>query len=151
VKPCFLVLARTGGNPRTTPGSIGVVVAPLLKGVACYAELQSARSVMEIIRRAQRLRGISVFVDPTLSALVSLLFLLCFLLGLLCAVCLSNGFYVVSVVCYINIAGRKSISSTKPFTRVTSTQVHHGNWFWSGNFRFRPSGRSWLSKPVANR
>jgi hypothetical protein len=97
------------------------------------------------------LRGISVFVDPTLSALVSLLFLLCFLLGLLCAVCLSNGFYVVSVVCYINIAGRKSISSTKPFTRVTSTQVHHGNWFWSGNFRFRPSGRSWLSKPVANR
>jgi hypothetical protein len=110
VKPCFLVLARTGGNPRTTPGSSGVVVAPLLEGVAWYAELQSARSVVGIIRRAQRLRGISVFVDPSFSALVSLFFLLCFLLGLLCAVCPSNGSYVVSMVCYINIAGRKPIS-----------------------------------------
>jgi hypothetical protein len=37
--------------------------------------------VVGILRRAQRLRIISVFVDPTLSTLFSFLLLLLFLLG----------------------------------------------------------------------
>jgi hypothetical protein len=109
VKPCLPVLARTGGNPRITPGSSGVIVASLLKGVAWYAGLPSARNVVDILRRAQRLRGISVFVDPTFSALLSLVFLLCFLLGVLVLFAPAMD-PVVLVMCYINIAGRKPIS-----------------------------------------
>jgi hypothetical protein len=99
VKPCLPVFARTGGNPRITPGSSGVIVASLLEGVAWYAGLPSARNVVDILRRARRLRGIFVFVDPTFSALVSLVFLLCFLLGVLVLFAPAMD-TVVSVVCY---------------------------------------------------
>jgi hypothetical protein len=45
-----------------------------LKVLAWYAELQSAKRVVGIFRRAQRLRIIIVFVDPTLWTLLSFLF-----------------------------------------------------------------------------
>jgi hypothetical protein len=48
---------------------------------------------------AQQLRGISVFVDPTFSALFSLVFFLCFLLGVLVLFAPAMD-TVVSVVCY---------------------------------------------------
>lgn len=64
VKPSSLVLVRTGGNPRRSI----VVVAFLLEGAAWYAAFQSARSVVGILRRVQRLRNTFVFADPTFSA-----------------------------------------------------------------------------------
>jgi hypothetical protein len=98
VKPSSLVPARTGGNPRLSPGSSVVVVAPLFGGVAWYAELQSARSVVGILRRAQRLRGIFVFVDPTFSTLISLFFSFMFF-RCVCA----NTLTIILGRCYINI------------------------------------------------
>jgi hypothetical protein len=41
------VPARTGGNPRPSPGSGVVIVAFLLEGAAWYAALQNARRVVE--------------------------------------------------------------------------------------------------------
>jgi hypothetical protein len=110
VKPCFPVLARTGGNPRITPGSSVVIVASLLEGVAWYAGLPCARLVVDILRRAQRLRGISVFVNPTFFGISFSCLSFVFSFGRACAVCPSHGSYAVSVLCYINIAGRKPIS-----------------------------------------
>jgi hypothetical protein len=73
VKHSSFVHARTRGNPRTSlANTIGV--AFLLKGVFWYATFQSARGVVGIIRRAQWLRDIFVFVHPTFSTLISLSF-----------------------------------------------------------------------------
>jgi hypothetical protein len=95
---------HTEGNPRTSPGS-SVVIASLFEGVAWYAVLRSAKSVVGILRRAQRLRIIIVFIDSTLYWLYFLFFFF---------------FYLALLVlrplqpcdCYINIAGRKLISRT---------------------------------------
>jgi hypothetical protein len=70
--------------PLRVPGvTLGLVRAaaspsshPFLKVLAWYAELQSAKRVVGIFRRAQRLRIIIVFVDPTLWTLLSFLFFL---------------------------------------------------------------------------
>ena len=72
----------TERNPRISPRSSVVIVAFLLEGVAWYAASRRHKRVMGMLRRMQRLRDIFVFVDPTLLALVSLLFLLLFFLGL---------------------------------------------------------------------
>jgi hypothetical protein len=47
------------GNPRICPGN-NVVVVLLLEGVAWYVALRSARSVVGLLRRAQRWRVIFV-------------------------------------------------------------------------------------------
>jgi hypothetical protein len=68
--------------PLRVPGeTLGLVRAaastsshPFLKVLAWYAVLQSAKSAVGILRRAQRLRIIIVFVDPTLWTLLSFLF-----------------------------------------------------------------------------
>jgi hypothetical protein len=68
--------------PFRVPGeTLGLVRAaastsshPFLKVLAWYAELQSAKSEVGIFRRAQRLRIIIVFIDPTLWTLLSFLF-----------------------------------------------------------------------------
>jgi hypothetical protein len=52
-----------------------------LKVLPWYAALRRARLVVGIFRRAQRLRIISVFVDPALSSFLSFFFFFCFLLG----------------------------------------------------------------------
>jgi hypothetical protein len=105
--------SHTGGNPRICPGSNVVIVASLLEGVAWYAAFRSARSVVGILRRAQRLRIIIVFVDPTLSTLLSFLFYFCFSFisfffwaRLYCG----PSKLTVSCGCYINIAGREPVS-----------------------------------------
>ena len=66
--------------------------------------------MVEFLRRTQWLRVISVFVEPPFSALFSLLCSFLFLFGRNCAVCPSIASTVVSVGCYINIAGRKPVS-----------------------------------------
>jgi hypothetical protein len=53
---------------------------PFLKVLLWYAALRRAKLVVGILQRAQRLRIISVFIDPTLSTLLSFLLIL-FLLG----------------------------------------------------------------------
>jgi hypothetical protein len=68
--------------PLRVPGeTLGLVQAaastsslPFLKVLAWYAELQSAKGVVGILRRAQRLWIFIVFVDPTLWTLLSFLF-----------------------------------------------------------------------------
>ena len=60
--------------------------------------------MVEILRRAQRLRVISVFVEPPVSDLFSF-FLFSVSFGHDCVVCPSYGLAVVLVGCYINIAG----------------------------------------------
>jgi hypothetical protein len=93
------------GNPRTILGSSGVVDASILEGADWYAGLQSARSVVGILRWVQRLRDIPVLVDPTLSALVSLFSLLYFFWA--CLWCLPQLRILCCIgVCYINIEGR---------------------------------------------
>jgi hypothetical protein len=87
-----------GGNPRIRPGGSVVAIAFLLGGDNWYAALWSAESVVGILRWAQRLRYIFVFVNLAVSKLVYLFYHLCFLLG------------VLVWCCYINIAGRKPIS-----------------------------------------
>jgi hypothetical protein len=52
-----------------------------LKVLPWYAALRRAKLVVGIFRRAQRLRIISVFVDPTLSSFLSFFFFFCFLLS----------------------------------------------------------------------
>jgi hypothetical protein len=78
---------------------------PFLKVLAWYAELQCARSVVGILRRAQRLRIIIVFVDPTLWALLSFLFFHfcfsvfpCFSFGLDCAAAPASSMYRVVAI-----------------------------------------------------
>ena len=56
------------------------------------------------------MRVISVFVEPPMFALFSLLCSVLFLLGLFVLFCPSCGLADVSVGCYINIAGRKPVS-----------------------------------------
>jgi hypothetical protein len=60
-------------------GSSVAIDASLLEGVAWYAELQSAKSMVGILRTAQRLRIIIVFIDPTLSIFLYFLFSFLFL------------------------------------------------------------------------
>jgi hypothetical protein len=60
-------------------GSSVAIDASLLEGVAWYAELQSAKSMVGILRTAQRLRIIIVFIDPTLSIFLYFLFPFLFL------------------------------------------------------------------------
>jgi hypothetical protein len=66
-------------------GSSVAIVASLPESVSWYAELQSAKSMVGILRRTQRLRIIIVFIDPTLSIflyfLFSFFFFFFFLLG----------------------------------------------------------------------
>jgi hypothetical protein len=59
-------------------GSSVVIVASLLECVAWYAALRSAKSVVEILWRAQRLRIIIFFIDPMLLTLFSFIFSFCF-------------------------------------------------------------------------
>jgi hypothetical protein len=84
-----------------------VVVAFLLGGAAWYASLHSARRVVGILQRTQRLWVIFVFVDTSVSILFSFLSLF-FSFGLDCAVCPSSDL-VVSCGYYINIAERKPV------------------------------------------
>jgi hypothetical protein len=70
----FRASPRTGGNPRFIRAAASASSHPFLKVLAWYAELQSAKSVVGIFRRAQRLRIIIVFVDPTLWILLSFSF-----------------------------------------------------------------------------
>ena len=106
--PCRLVRHRRGdacgchpsflkgvGVPLSTPlcvpgETLGLVRAaasssshPFLKVLLWYAALRSAKSVVGILRRAQRLRVVLVFVDLPVLAFVSLHFLCFFLLGLI--------------------------------------------------------------------
>ena len=82
--------------------------------------------------RTQRLRVSCVFVDPPMSALFSFLFSLPFLLGVP-VLCLPNsGINLVSGGCYINIAGRKPISSGNSILynwidKLINKQNDHGN------------------------
>lgn len=74
-----------------------VVVAFLLESVAWYAAIQSARSVVGILQRAQRFRVIIVFVDlPIVSIVFSYFLSLSF--GHECAACPSCDLEVVSTV-----------------------------------------------------
>ena len=61
---------RTGGNPRTYPGSSVGVVAFLLGGAAWYAAIQSDRLVVGLCRR-----GRSVVFSFFLSFLLGLIVL----------------------------------------------------------------------------
>jgi hypothetical protein len=74
----FCISGETLGFVRAAASSSS---HPFLKVLLWYAALRRAKLVVGIFRRAQRLRIISVFVDPTLSTLLSFLLLLLFLLG----------------------------------------------------------------------
>jgi hypothetical protein len=80
--------------------------------LAWYAELQSAKSVVGIFRRAQQLRIIIVFVDPTLWILLSFSFFfsISFTFFFWARLCCGPSCLDVSCGCYINIAGRKPVS-----------------------------------------
>jgi hypothetical protein len=56
----------------TSPGSV-VIVASLLEGASWYAALRSAKSLVGILRRAQRLRIIIVFLNLMLLTFLSFL------------------------------------------------------------------------------
>ena len=71
---------RTRGDPRTRPGSSGVVVVFLVEGVARYVVLQSARSTVGLSVGAAA-SVFFVFADLPVLAFLSLLFL-SFSLGL---------------------------------------------------------------------
>jgi hypothetical protein len=100
-------LPRTGGNPRPSPGNNGVgVVVPLLKvllGMWCLGVLgawlyfSGGRNGYGVIL---------VFVNLPVSALVSFSFLCLFVWARLCC---GPSCFIISVGCYINIAGRKPI------------------------------------------
>jgi hypothetical protein len=63
------------------PGSSVVIVASLLEGAALVCGASEGQDRGGILRRAQRLRIITVFVDPALSTLFSFFLPLLFLLG----------------------------------------------------------------------
>src|SRR4051812_46554901 len=67
-------IPSTGGNPRIRPGSSVVVVLLLHEGVAWYSEFRSARSVVVLLRRAQRLRATLCFVDLPVSVVFQFLY-----------------------------------------------------------------------------
>ena len=100
-----------GGNPRPWPGSSVVIVAVLLEGGAWYATIRNSRSVVELVRRAQRWRATLVLLIYRCRHCF-LFFFSCFLFwAWMC--CGPSSCSVVSVGCYIYIAGRKPISREK--------------------------------------
>jgi hypothetical protein len=67
----------TGGNPRISPDSSGVIVVLLVEGVVWYAVVRSARSVVGLFREAQRLRVVFVLVDLPVLPFFFFFFFLC--------------------------------------------------------------------------
>ena len=113
--PLPLAPPCTGGNPRTSPGSSVVVVAPLLEGVAWCTVHRVLRAWWEFSGGRTGCGSSSFFVEPTLLALVSLFFLLVFLLGLLFAAapaCVVWRLYqwLYRGRCFIYKDGRKPVS-----------------------------------------
>jgi hypothetical protein len=103
---------HTGGNPRISPGSSVVVVASLLEGAAWYAELDVLRAWWNSPKGAAiadhyRFRRPDVL--TLLSFLVPFLLLCFFLIFFWARLCCGPN--IVSCDCYINIAGRKPVSS----------------------------------------
>jgi hypothetical protein len=97
----------TGGNPRISPDSSGVIVVLLVEGVVWYAVVRSARSVVGLFREAQRWRVVLVLVDLPVLAFFFFFFFSVGSFGLGCAAAPACLLYRG---CYINIAGRKPIS-----------------------------------------
>jgi hypothetical protein len=76
-------LPRTRGNPGISPDSSDVVVVLVVEGFVWYAAIRSARSVVGLLRMAQRWRVILVLVDLSVSTF--LLFLVSFGFGCVAA------------------------------------------------------------------
>ena len=102
---------RTGGNPRTCPGSSVVIVGFLLGGVAWYAVMRSARLVVGILGEGAAVASHLCFRRSANVGFVFFFLLFFFFWAWLCCFSPSNGFNVVLCGCYINIAGRKPVSS----------------------------------------
>ena len=84
--------------------------------------------MVEILRRAQRLRVISVFRTADVGFIISSLFFLCFLLGVIVLFALAVALQLY-VGCYINIAGRKPVSRIcKRFCRMLPVKDIVGWW-----------------------
>lgn len=97
-------LPRTGGNPRPSPGSSGVVIFSLLKVMLGIRHLGVLGAWWYFSGGRSGCGVILVFVNLPVLALVSFIFLFVW-----ARLCCGPSCFVVSIGCYNNIGGRKPI------------------------------------------
>ena len=118
------MLQRTGGNPRTSPGSNSVVVVFLLGGVAWYAAIQSARVVVRLCRRERSGCESLLFSLIRLCRHFFFSFSLSFLLGVTVLFCPSSGLKLYRMVAIL-ICCAKAYFFNRPMTLDCKQPMMH--------------------------